>query len=313
MLFLWALALPRLVHAYGDRAPVDIELLRPAPGDARIFSVDLARVGERASWVPQAIVHYADQPLVLLCRGQCPPRDYVSLVANRVTLDLSLAVSLAERFQLALSLPVILYQSSDPAIMDGPGSKAGSVGLIAPVGKPAGIGDVRLHAKVALLPRNWAFGLGLDGALALPSGDGDSYLGTRMPSLTTRVLAHVAHKRFTAALNFGGRFARAEEVMALSSGIALTYSLGCQVKMFGDTKEVSPFYLLAEIYGLSYVRFAQATDFPTEFLIAAKTEPGNWSLFVGAGSTLVPGTGAPNVRGLLGVSYSSKRAKPGPK
>lgn len=155
------------------------------------------------------------------------------------------------------------------------------------------------------------FGLGLDGALSLPTGDGDSYLGTRLPSFTARLLAHVQYKRFTAALNFGGLFAKAEELLALRSGIALTYGLGCQVKIFGDTKDVSPFYLLAEIYGLSYARFAPTTDFPTEFLIAAKTEPGNWSLFAGVGSTLVPGVGTPNVRGILGVTYSSKRGKLG--
>lgn len=310
MLVLCALIMPRWAYAYGERAPVDIELLRPAPGDARILSTDLARVGEHTAWVPQAFIHYADRPLVLLCRGQCPPWDDVSLVAHRVTLDLSLAVSLAQRVQLAVSLPVTLYQYSDPAITDGPGPTAGATTLIAPVGRPVGMGDVRLHAKVALLPRHWLFGLGIDGALSLPSGDGDSFLGTRLPSFTARLLAHVEYKRLTAALNFGGRFANQEDVLALPSGMALTYGLGGQVRIFGG-REVSPFYLLAELYGLAYTRFAQATDFPAEFLIAAKSEPGNWSLFVGAGSALSPGAGTPNIRGLLGVSYSSKRAQRG--
>ncbi len=79
----------------------------------------------------------------------------------------------------------------------------------------------------------------------------------------------------------------------------------------GNDQEVTAFYLLAEIYGLAYARFAPAIDFPTEFLIAAKTEPGSWSLFAGVGSTLVPGTGTPNIRGLIGASYSIKRAARG--
>src|SRR5437868_2854226 len=132
-LFCLGLILPGLVHAYGERSPLDVELLRPAPGDARLFSVDLGRVGERTSWVPQAFIHYADRPLTLLCRGQCDPRAYVSLIAHRVTLDLSLAVSFVDRIQLAISVPVTLYQVSDPAIIDGQGPTAAANGLIAPV------------------------------------------------------------------------------------------------------------------------------------------------------------------------------------
>lgn len=310
-LFTLALIVPRWAHAYGDHAPLDVELLRPAPGDAKIFSVDLGRVGERNSWVPQVILHYADRPLVLVCQGQCLPRQFVSLIANRVTLHLSAAVSLVDRVQLALSVPVTLYQYSDPAIVDGQGSTVDNVGLIAPVGKPAGIGDAQVHAKVALLPRRWTFGLGIEGTLSLPSGDGNSFLGTSLPSFTARLLAHAEYKRLTVALNFGARFAKQEEVLTLQSGTALTYSLGGQVKVFGDDQEVTAFYLLAEIYGLAYARFEPVIDFPTEFLIAAKTEPGNWSLFAGVGSTLVAGTGTPNIRGLIGASYSIKRAARG--
>lgn len=302
---------PRKAAAYGDRAPIDIQNLRIAPGDARLVSVDLARVGERGSWVPQAVLHYADRPLVLLCQGSCLPRAYLPLVAHRLTLDASVAVSFLDRIQLALVLPATLYQYTDPGIQDvQAGNMTRGAEPTAPIPQVAGLGDARLHVKVAFLPRAWRVGLGLDGALSLPTGDGNSYLGTRLPAFTARLLGHVEYKRLTVALNFGGHFAQQEQIVGLQSGIALTYGLGVQVKLLGDGADEVPLYLLAEAYGWGFTRFDGASDFPTEFLVAIRSEPRRLGWFAGAGSTLYAGAGSPNVRVLMGISYSSRRSAP---
>lgn len=297
-------ALPRVAHGYGENAPVDVEGLRIAPGDQHLVAVDLGRVGEHKSWVPQAFLHYADRPLALLCHGYCANRAFVPLVAQRITLDLSLAVSLWDRLQLGVSLPVVLYQQTDSIIQDGLITATGSP----PVPQPAGLSDARLHAKVAFLPKAWKVGLGLNGTLSLPTGDGNSYLGTRLPSFTARLLGHAfAHARVTMGASFGARFAAQEQILGLSSGTALTYNLGIQLKLLGLSDGEIPLYLIAEAYGLAYVRASAATDFPTEFLLALKSEPGRFSVFAGGGGTLFPGTGTPDVRALVGFGYSSKR------
>lgn len=298
------LCLPAIAHGYGERAPVDVEGLRIAPGDQRLMSVDLARVGEHKAWVPQAVVHYADLPLVLLCNGSCPSQQYVPLVAHRITLELSVAVSLWNRLQLAVALPVVVYQGTDPVVQNGLANPA----LSPPVPAPGGLGDGRIHAKVALLPKTWRGGLGLEGVLSLPTGDGDSFLGTRLPSFTANLLGHLsAHRRITLAASFGARFAAQEQILGLPSGLALVYKAGMGILLLGPGELEMPLYLLVEAFGQAYLRAAAATDFPTEILIGLRSDPKRFSVFAGAGSTLVPGVGTPNVRALVGFSFSSKR------
>lgn len=288
---------PATALAYGDQAAVEIEHLRPAPGNARLLSVDLAKVDGHHEVVFQSFIHYADQPLVY-CQAICPQSI---LLAHRMTLDLSLAWSLLRRLQLAFSLPVILYQynglSDDLAA-------ALPADLVLPSPAPAGIGDVRLHAKVTILSSR-AFGLGLAAALSLPTGDGNSFLGTRLPSLALRAITHLHIGRFTGAINVGFLFAASEQVLALESGMALLYSIGLQLEVLRDRN--AAFYLLAEAYGQAQLRFASATDFPTEFLVASKTELRRGSLFVGVGSGLISGYGVPNVRILAGFSVNLRR------
>ena len=293
--------------AYGEQAPIEIDLLSPRPGDAKLLSLDLVRVSEHRAWVPQAFLQYSDRPLALICKGSCPPRQYVSLVAHRTTANLSVALSLAERVQLAVSLPVTLYQKTDAVRME-PGTQESS-GLSLPIPRAAGIGNARIHTKVAFLPPRSRLGLGADIELALPTGDGNSFLGTRLPVLDARLLAHIEHGGLTMAAHVGGHFGENNQVLDLPTGMALTYGLGMQVKLFGDGVTAAPFYLLAEAYGMAFTRFQPRTDFPTEFLIAAKSEPGRWSLLVGAGSTIVPGVGTPNIRCIAGLGYNPRRGR----
>jgi hypothetical protein len=296
--------LPRLGYAYGGLAAVDLETLRLPPGDQHLVTLDLARVGPDGAWVPQAFLHYADRPLLLVCDEFCPPKGKLALIAHRLTLDLSLAVSIRDRLQLAVSLPVALYQYSDPQVADFFANTAARP----PAPQVAGLEDAQLHAKVAFLPKTWRFGLGLSGALSLPTGNGDSYLGTRLPSFTTRLLGHgLAHPRVTLGASLGARLAATEQVLNLPSGIALAYSLGLQIQLLGLEADELPLFLIAEAYGLAYVRGSRDTDFPTEFLIAIKSEPGRFSVYTAAGGTLIAGAGTPDVRALIGLSYSSRR------
>ncbi len=301
LVLLWLL--PGPAHGYGDRAAIDLDHLQPAPGEARLVTLDLARVGPHLGWVPQGVLHYADRQLVLLCRGNCSPDVYVPWVAHRLTLDLSFALSLFDRLQLALSLPVTLYQFSDANIIDTTSEVASSGGLVAPRPNPAGLGNLKVHGKVAFLPRASRYGLGLALALGLPTGDGNSFLGTRLPDLAARLLGHVELGRFTLAAHFGARFAEATQVSALQDGIALLYGLGAQVRVLGAQLDETPFYLIAELRGRALTRFFAAADFPCEFLLAARGEPGPFSLTVGAGSALYPGVGTPNVRAFVSFAY----------
>ena len=94
-------------HALGDAAPVDINKFHPAPGNNKILTVDLAEVGPHLQVVPQLFFHYARRPLVYVL-GSEPKAD---LVQNRLTADLSVSLALWRRLQIALAIPVTLYQN----------------------------------------------------------------------------------------------------------------------------------------------------------------------------------------------------------
>src|ERR1700694_1530043 len=71
-----ALCWPRQAHALGNAAPIDINRFHPAPGNAKILTVDLADVGSHIQLVPQIFLHYADLPLLYTIGGY-PAADLV--------------------------------------------------------------------------------------------------------------------------------------------------------------------------------------------------------------------------------------------
>jgi hypothetical protein len=97
--------------AYGGSAAIDLNHLRPAPGLHKVVTQDLAAVGSHLELTAQAVLHYADKPLrFCLGSGECG----ATLVAHRLVLDQSLSVSLWQRLEFALSVPLALYQASSP-------------------------------------------------------------------------------------------------------------------------------------------------------------------------------------------------------
>ena len=95
--------------ALGESAPIDINKFHPAPGSAKLVTIDLAEVGPHLQFVPQLFLHYARRPLTYTLGG-LPVAD---LVQNRLTGDISLALSLLNRLQVSLALPVTFYQTGE--------------------------------------------------------------------------------------------------------------------------------------------------------------------------------------------------------
>ena len=190
---------------YGDRAAIDIQHFAPAR-EMRGWSRWIWRASalSPAGWVPQATAHYADRQLVLLCRGNCSPDVYVPWVAHRATLDLSFALSLFDRLQLALSCLVALYQHTDPAIIDAGSDAASSGGLVAVRPNPAGLGNLccmagwlPAAAQLALWPGTGRRGLACRPAMAIASWARACPIWSRGCSATLSSVA--SHSRHTSA------------------------------------------------------------------------------------------------------------------
>ena len=98
-----ALSATSFAWAIGESAPIDINKFHPAPGTAKLVTLDLAEVGPHMEFVPQLFLHYARRPLTYTLGG-VPAAD---LVQNRLTGDISLSLSLLNRIQVSLALPSV--------------------------------------------------------------------------------------------------------------------------------------------------------------------------------------------------------------
>jgi outer membrane protein OmpA-like peptidoglycan-associated protein len=296
---LGALLAARPAAAVGDAAPIDLNRFHPAPGTGKILTIDMADVGGHIYLVPQLFLHYADLPLVYTLGGQ---RE-ADLVRHRLTADLSLSLSLWKRLQIALAFPVTLYQQGEQATLP-----TNIPGLTAPPqAATAGQEDLRLLVK-GVIWRNERWGFGAVGDLAVPTGNANSYLGSRLPTFNLRLLGHVTWGRLSAALNVGWLFASTEELVGVRTGMGLSYGAGAQVEIFRHAG--GPFWLLAELYGLAHARFETPKESPAELIAAAKTAYKDWTFFLGLGPGLSRGYGEPNVRVFAGASWSWQRPTP---
>lgn len=300
--------------AVGGAAAVDLNRFHPAPGDAnaKILTVDLADVGPHLQLVPQLFLHYANLPLLYTLGGH-PQAD---VVKNRVTTDLSVALALWRRLQVAVALPITLYQAGDalnPADFTNLQDPYNPGKPLTPPPRPvtAGIEDLRLSAKGVLWrDPDQRFGVGAAGDLALPTGDADGYLGSRLPTFTLRLLGHLRYRRLTAALNVGWLFASTEQVLTVRTGMGLVFAAGAQVQVY-QYRNV-PFFLLAEYTGLAHSRFGSLQETPMELLLSAKAQYRQWTFFLGAGPGLTRGYGEPDVRVFAGATWAWQYVPPPP-
>ncbi len=322
-------------QAVGDGAPVDMNRFHPAPGNAKLLSTDLADVGPHLQVVPQLFMHYANRPLVYVL-GSTPAAD---LIKHRLTADLSVSIALWRRLQIALAMPVTLFQCAGQAPVT---SMDGSVGfppavcdnsVLKSVTFPpsmnggatppqdlasAGQEDLRLLIKGVIWNNHRIasvsaplFGVAASGDLTLPTGNANSYLGSRLPTFTLRLIGHLQYKRLTMALNFGGLFGSVEQLYNIKTGSGLSYSVGVQVEMF--RYRLFPFYAVAEVFGITHYPFDSLRTSPAELSLALKAAIKEWTLFVGGGPGLNPGYGVPDGRVFVGVTYAWQKIPQQPK
>lgn len=325
----------RSASAIGDGAPVDMNRFHPATGNAKILTVDLADVGPHLQVVPQFFMHYANRPLVFYLG----PNPAVDLIKHRLTGDFSVSIALWRRLQISLALPVTFFQCAgrSPAVgVDGslgfPPAVCDNAALQEVDFPPAldasrlppkelataGQEDLRLGLKGVLWNNNRStnplgafFGVGASGDLSIPTGNANSYLGSRLPTFTLRLIGHLQFRRLTAALNFGGTFGSTEQLYNIKTGSGLSYGVGLQLEMF--RYRLMPFYAVAEVFGLTHYPFDSLRTSPAELSLALKASCKEWTFFVGGGPGLNPGYGVPDGRVFAGVTYAWQKIPQTPK
>lgn len=328
-LSLLVLPLSQPAHAIGDQAALDANHFHPAPGSGKILTTDLGEVGPldvprdqqkgaRFEFVPQLFLHYARRPLVYTLGGE----QVQDLVRDRLTGDISLSFSFLQRLQLALSLPVTFFQQQGP--YTGPmGGEAGFPQL-ATIGQEDlrfSVKGVIYNSKLSGRQSNLHYGFAAMGDLSIPTGNADSFLGSRLPTFGIRLGGHLQYKRLTVGANFGGLIAKPEEIKdtlhpeldrtILQTGYGLLYNAGAQIALWHNSSRETAVYLLAEVFGRTHYPFDNLKASPAEATAAFRIQHKGLNVYIGGGPGINPGYGVPDGRVYAGVNYVLyKKPKP---
>ncbi len=162
------------------------------------------------------------------------------------------------------------------------------------------IGDVRVGARGELLSRQkTGFGLGLYGALRLPTGNGSAWVGAASPE-GEGGLAMAVGKRWVASANVGVRGASDVELLPdLTWGTRLTWGAGLSVPVV-DTVDA-----VLEVDGESSLAALDAVGAsPVEWRLGGRFGLGrNLVATAAAGTGLTQGVGAPALRVIAGLGW----------
>ncbi|MFI4967060.1 MAG: hypothetical protein ACHP9T_17045, partial [Caulobacterales bacterium] len=153
------------------------QLFHPAPGPGEFVDVESPVPLGHKSWGFGFFLNYARNELELAgfdTTTMRPTGARADLIANALSADLWAAVGLWNRFQIALALPMTLYQMGDDF-------DDTSMGRGAHVGAPSGfaLGDPRIHLKVRLYGKERGFQIALSHWLSIPLGNDSEFGGEK--------------------------------------------------------------------------------------------------------------------------------------
>ncbi|WP_426752651.1 OmpA family protein [Myxococcus sp. Y35] len=272
---------------------IDVQQYKPAPGAYDVLGMHGARIAPHLSWNLGASLNYADDPLNLV--DPRADRFLYRIVDSQLTLDLMGAISLFDRVELGVSLPVS-YTTSQPSGAVAP-ELASGVGT-------TGVGDLRLVPKVRLLSTDGGIHLAVAAPLTLPTAGGSKFLGSDTVTVQPRFVAEWATTAVRLLANVGFNFRREEQLRNLRVGHELAYAVGAEVPL---TEKLTAQATLAGALGL---KETSSEERPLEALAALKYRfLEGLAAHVGAGPGLSRGYGTPSFRVLAGVAWTPTPSK----
>ncbi|MBX3232986.1 MAG: OmpA family protein [Labilithrix sp.] len=225
-----------------------------------------------------------------------------SVVRNQYYAHLGAAVNLADRFRLALNVPLQVFADGHTATIGGR------------VHRPArdvAVGDIRFSGDVRIFgEHNDAATLALGAEFYFPSGSESAYTGDGKPRFSPRVLFAGRTSAIAYAARAGFQFRGRDEAWGDGYiGNNVFYGASVGALLADDKLVVGP-----ELFGSTVVvndRAFEKRTTPLELLLGVHYEVGeNIRLGAGVGTALVRGYGAPVARGLLSLEWVPGNAKP---
>ncbi|HEX8435329.1 outer membrane exchange protein TraB [Archangium sp.] len=209
--------------ASAQDARFDVQAFRPLGAPQDLVVVGQSRPLSHLSISGGAFLNFALDPLVLVAAGT--HSKALSVVGNRLQLDVMASVGLLDWVELGVDMPLVLAQGSDN--LEAIGTE-GFVQSFVP-------GDLRLTAKVAIpgfrrAPEASGLGASLTFGLGLPTGIQDAFASdgdvTYTPGL---VMDYRFDSGILLALNTGLWLRPEHEFAGVQWGNAATFGLGAEV------------------------------------------------------------------------------------
>ncbi|MBN1944489.1 MAG: OmpA family protein [Bradymonadales bacterium] len=292
--FLGILVLSLVGGSAAAQQQFDVQSFHPLPSQQiNYFGVASARVMRHTDFELGLLLHFADDPLVLVY-GEDDTR-LASVVSYQLTADLMAAVGLLDWFELGVAVPLILMQEGEDTTIVQDAPDAGF-----------GIGDLRFVPRFQLfsterLQRSGGFTLGLMSNIWVPVGDRDRYQGEGFRFEPRLVFDLALGKRARMSANLGYIYREETEFLNLEVDDSFTAGLAARIALI-DWIDLVPelsaaIPVLAEEIDLEEV--------PMEGRLGVKMVPTPGLLVqAGAGMGLIEGFSSPDWRLFLGVSYS---------
>jgi hypothetical protein len=275
-----------------------VALDRFAPGEAgsEWFALDVLDLRGRGRWAAAAVVDEAYRPLVL---RSATGGSEQAVVSDQLVTHLQAAVFLADRYRLAVSLPLVLVESG----------QAVAVGGAAYPQPAAGVGDPRIGADVRLFGRETGPVVGAAGLqVDVPIHLGDRRYGRENDLRLAPHFAVAGQIGPSGLLVYSGRVGL---LAHLPRDLAGGVPRGTDLELAGAVGlRLCQGHLLIgpEIFGATMLDgdgpFAKSSS-PLELLLGGHYHHASgFGAGVGVGAGLVQATGTPPLRFLLALNFT---------
>ncbi len=284
-----------------------------APGPGNFLMVDGLQMAPDLTPTFGATLDYAHRPFVaddLDCwTGRTsgpvcdtPMNQETDLVGPLVNLQLYGAITVLERLQIGLNLPVLLFfEGAEYQYLD---SATLSPRTAAPGGAGAGLGDPRLSVKIRILdPDAQGNGvmLGASAYVSAPLGHAiwpGHFVGDRYPTFGAQAIGAFSFEGFRLALNLGAQIREEATNIRSAVGPEMTWGLAASYRFHPLVSA------LVEVTGATSFGQRFDSEAPTELRAAGLLHIGELTLHLGAGAGIFYGIGVPVFRVFAGGSFT---------
>jgi OmpA-OmpF porin, OOP family len=284
-------------HTLGQVEGFAVNRFEPSARGSDWFVNDSLDLRGSANVAAGAVFDWAYQPLVLYESGDADGRSLGDVLTDQVVVHPGASVMVDDRYRLAVSLPVVLYQRGDEEVRQF--SQAAS----APEG--AGLGDLRLSADLRLIGRyGEVFTAAAGLQVHVPTGKRSALASDETFRFTPRVLVAGDGAGLVYAAKLGFAYRPLDEVFeGLQLGSEAVFSVA------GGVRVNDVFVFGPELYGSTVVTngakpFAQRGT-PLELLLGLHvTLAEHWQLGSGLGPGFTRADGTPSMRVVLSIEFA---------